>query len=192
MKKTRLLLALAPVALLLVAASASAQYYAFGKNKVQYESFRWLSLKGEHVEVFYYPEEEPLARTAIVLAEESYADLAKKFDHEVPRMVPLIVYSTHHHFEQNNVLPFFVPEGVQGFTEFMKGRVVLPYTGSYGEFRHVIHHEMVHVLFESQPFERRFRDIHTLSQQMQGHAAHFETVGQIRMGMTPERPLFTF
>jgi alkylation response protein AidB-like acyl-CoA dehydrogenase len=47
-------------------------------------------------------------------------------------------------------------------------------------------------IFESQPFERRFRDIHTLSQQMQGHAAHFETVGQIRMGMTPERPLFTF
>jgi hypothetical protein len=47
-------------------------------------------------------------------------------------------------------------------------------------------------IFESQPFERRFRDIHTLSQQMQGHAAHFETVGQMRMGMTLERPLFTF
>jgi alkylation response protein AidB-like acyl-CoA dehydrogenase len=47
-------------------------------------------------------------------------------------------------------------------------------------------------IFESQPFERRFRDIHALSQQMQGHAAHFETVGQIRMGMAPERPLFTF
>jgi len=47
-------------------------------------------------------------------------------------------------------------------------------------------------IFESQPFERRFRDIHALSQQMQGHAAHFETVGQVRMGMAPERPLFTF
>jgi len=47
-------------------------------------------------------------------------------------------------------------------------------------------------IFESQPFERRFRDIYTLSQQMQGHAAHFETVGQIRMGMKPERALFTF
>jgi alkylation response protein AidB-like acyl-CoA dehydrogenase len=47
-------------------------------------------------------------------------------------------------------------------------------------------------IFESQPFERRFRDIHALSQQMQGHAAHFETVGQMRMGMKPERPLFTF
>jgi alkylation response protein AidB-like acyl-CoA dehydrogenase len=47
-------------------------------------------------------------------------------------------------------------------------------------------------IFESQPFERRFRDIHTLCQQLQGHAAHFETVGQMRMGMKLERPLFTF
>jgi hypothetical protein len=47
-------------------------------------------------------------------------------------------------------------------------------------------------IFESQPFERRFRDIHTLCQQLQGHAAHFETVGQMRMGVKLERPLFTF
>ena len=38
-------------------------------------------------------------------------------------------------------------------------------------------------IFESQPFERRFRDIHTLTQQMQGHAAHFETVGRHMMGL---------
>ena len=47
-------------------------------------------------------------------------------------------------------------------------------------------------IFEAQPFEQRFRDIHTLCQQIQGHAAHFESVGQILMGMEPDRSLFTF
>ena len=47
-------------------------------------------------------------------------------------------------------------------------------------------------IFENQPFERRFRDIHTVCQQIQGHAAHFETVGQILMGMEPDRSMFTF
>lgn len=47
-------------------------------------------------------------------------------------------------------------------------------------------------IFEAQPFERRFRDIHTVCQQIQGHAAHFETVGQILMGMEPDRSMFTF
>jgi alkylation response protein AidB-like acyl-CoA dehydrogenase len=35
-------------------------------------------------------------------------------------------------------------------------------------------------------FERRFRDIHTAVQQIQGRTAHFEAVGQILFGMIPE------
>ena len=42
------------------------------------------------------------------------------------------------------------------------------------------------------PGPRHVRDIHTLCQQIQGHAAHFETVGQVLLGMEPDRPLFTF
>ena len=145
MKTKRLVGLISALLLCAVVSPAAAQYYAFGKNKVHYESFQWLTLQGKHVEIFYYPEEEPLARLALVLAEESYEDLKGKFQHEIDRRVPMIVFSSHHHFEQNNVTPFHMPEGVQGFTEYLKGRVVLPYTGSYAEFRHVIHHEMVHV-----------------------------------------------
>jgi indole-3-acetate monooxygenase len=47
-------------------------------------------------------------------------------------------------------------------------------------------------IFQSRPFERRFRDIHTVTQQIQGHPAHFETVGQILLGREPDRPMFTF
>lgn len=35
-------------------------------------------------------------------------------------------------------------------------------------------------------FERRFRDIHTAVQQIQGRTAHFEAVGQIMFGIIPE------
>jgi hypothetical protein len=145
MKTNRLAGLITALLLVAVASPAAAQYYSFGKNKVQYESFQWHKLEGAHVVIHYYPEEEPLARLALVLAEQSYDDLKTKFQHEVDRPVPMIVFASHHHFEQNNVSPFAVPEGVQGFTEYLKGRVVLPYTGSYAEFRHVIHHEMVHV-----------------------------------------------
>jgi hypothetical protein len=36
------------------------------------------------------------------------------------------------------------------------------------------------------PFERRFRDIHTVSQQIQSRDAHYETVGQVLLGNPPE------
>ena len=41
-------------------------------------------------------------------------------------------------------------------------------------------------IFLGTPFERRFRDIHTLSQQIQAREAHFETVGRILFNGDPD------
>jgi len=41
-------------------------------------------------------------------------------------------------------------------------------------------------IFADRAFERRFRDMHTLSQQTQGRLANFEAVGQILLGIVPE------
>jgi alkylation response protein AidB-like acyl-CoA dehydrogenase len=38
-------------------------------------------------------------------------------------------------------------------------------------------------IFENHPLERRFRDIHTVTQQLQGQLWHFETVGAWMMGL---------
>jgi alkylation response protein AidB-like acyl-CoA dehydrogenase len=38
-------------------------------------------------------------------------------------------------------------------------------------------------IFESNPFERRFRDVHTVSQQVQAHFSVFEAVGQYYLGL---------
>jgi indole-3-acetate monooxygenase len=44
----------------------------------------------------------------------------------------------------------------------------------------------VDAIFPGSPFERRFRDMHTLSQQIQSRTAHFEQVGQVLLGVPPE------
>jgi alkylation response protein AidB-like acyl-CoA dehydrogenase len=38
-------------------------------------------------------------------------------------------------------------------------------------------------IFNENPFERRFRDIHSVAQQLQGRQQHFETVGQHLLGL---------
>src|SRR2546429_1844372 len=125
--------------------SLPAQFGYFGQNKIQYRRFDWRVLRGEHVDLYYYPEEEELGRVALAYAEESYDSLERRFNHAVTRRIPLIVYASHSDFEQTNVLPFIPPEGLVGVTEFLKRRVALPFRGSYGEFRHTIRHELVHV-----------------------------------------------
>jgi indole-3-acetate monooxygenase len=38
-------------------------------------------------------------------------------------------------------------------------------------------------IFDNHPLERRFRDIHTVTQQLQGRLSHFETVGAWMLGV---------
>ena len=139
---------------------ASAQINYFGQNKIHYRDFEWRVLPGEHVDLYHYPEEEALARLALVYAEESFAVLERKFGHAPRRRIPLIVYASFTDFEQTNVLPFVPPEGILGVTEFTKRRVTLPFQGNYAEFRHTLRHEMVHAFqlsLESEVFARHPR-----------------------------------
>jgi alkylation response protein AidB-like acyl-CoA dehydrogenase len=38
-------------------------------------------------------------------------------------------------------------------------------------------------IFDAQPFERRFRDMHAVTQQLQGHLSNYESIGQYRLDM---------
>ncbi|TAK66293.1 MAG: hypothetical protein EPO24_01660 [Bacteroidetes bacterium] len=133
----------------LLTTAAFAQFFYFGRNKVQYTTFDWHVLKTEHFDIYYYPEMRELAERGASFAEESYKALEQKFNHNVGNRIPLIFYSSHLHFQQTNTTPGFIPEGVGGFFEFLKGRVVIPYNGSLWDFRHVIKHELVHVFMHS-------------------------------------------
>ncbi|MGQ0722365.1 MAG: DPP IV N-terminal domain-containing protein, partial [Candidatus Eiseniibacteriota bacterium] len=116
----------------------------FGKNKVHYESFEWSTIQTENFDVYYYEGEEETAFHAARMAERGYERLSRILHHEIEERVPIIVYASHTDFQQTNISPGLIPEGVGGVTEFVKRRVYLPFTGSYGEFDHVLTHELVH------------------------------------------------
>ena len=40
-------------------------------------------------------------------------------------------------------------------------------------------------IFESNPVQRRFQDVHVINQQVQGRLSHYDTAGRFFMGMDP-------
>ncbi|HMG17760.1 MAG TPA: hypothetical protein VK573_03460, partial [Gemmatimonadales bacterium] len=119
----------------------AAQY--FGQNKVQYRTFDFKIIQTEHFEVYYYPEERAAALDAARMAERGYARLSRILHHQFQGRKPIVLYASGSDFQQTNVTDVG-GEGVGGVTEFFKHRMVLPFTGSYAEFEHVLQHEMVH------------------------------------------------
>ncbi len=127
---------------LLSASPASAQL--FGKNKVQYEPLDWSVLETPHLRLHYYAEEESLARALVVFAESVCVEYDGRFGLEQRNKVPFLLYSAHHLFQQTNATSGFIGEGTGGLTEFIKGRVLLPHTGSWRMLRWVTRHELAH------------------------------------------------
>ena len=125
-----------------VAPAARAQGY-FGQNQVQYDRFDWQVIETEHFLVHYYPAEREAATDAARLAERSYARLSRILDHQFREKKPIILFASRTDFGQNNVTGD-LGEGTGGVTELLRHRMLLPFTGDYASFEHVLTHEMVH------------------------------------------------
>ena len=116
----------------------------FGKNKVQYDVFDWEYIVSPNFNIYYYGENRDLAIFASKTAEKSIEQIGKHLRWRNNKPIKIIIYSSHNDFQQTNVVDVYMSEGIGGVTELFKNRIVIPFEGSYKQFEHVIHHELVH------------------------------------------------
>ena len=139
------------LAAILLASStpALAQYYSFGKNRVQYEDFEWRYIQSKHFDVYYYGEKNyELAEFGAKSIESAYKQLSEDFNHEISNRITLIIYDSHNDFSQTNVVNLPISaEGIGGVTDKLKNRMTVPFDGDYSDFRRTLHHELVHAVF---------------------------------------------
>lgn len=127
----------------------NAQYFSFGKNRVQYEDFEWRYIQSKHFDVYYYGAKNyELAEFAAQSIESAYKQLQEDFNHEIVNRIPLIIYDSHNDFSQTNVVALPTSaEGIGGVTDKAKNRMTVPFDGDYNDFRRTLHHELVHAVF---------------------------------------------
>lgn len=124
------------------APSLQAQNY-FGQNQVEYKHLAWRVLETEHFRIYYYPEERVPVHDAARMAERSYSRLSRLLGHQFREKKPILLFASREDFGQNNVTGD-LGEGTGGVTDAAFERVMLPFTGDYRSFEHVLTHEMVH------------------------------------------------
>ncbi len=118
----------------------------FGQNKVQYHQFLWSYYRTEHFDIYFPQGADLIASFAGKHVEEMYKAVSKTVGHNLTTRVPIILHNSHAEFEQTNVIRLPLHEGIGGFTEIFKNRIVLPFEGSFTEFYHVLKHEMTHAV----------------------------------------------
>ncbi len=136
---------LALVALALVPAAFAQQ---FGQNKVHYVDFKWEYIESPHFNIYFTRGGYELAQFVAAEAESSVTSICASFHYQIDKRINIAVFNSHDDFQQNNIVAEYLPEGTGGVTELYKNRVVLPWEGDLALMRHVIHHELVHAVFD--------------------------------------------
>jgi len=126
--------------ILALASPATAQY--FGQNKVQYRHLDFAVIQTEHFDIYYHDGEREAALDTARMAERAYARLTRILNHQYRERQPIVLYASHSEFQQNNITD--IGDATGGVTEAFRHRVMLPFTGAYSDFEHVLQHELVH------------------------------------------------
>ncbi|RKX78321.1 MAG: peptidase S9 [Spirochaetes bacterium] len=128
--------------LLLWGTSVFAQ--AFGKNKVQYKDFDFKILETPNFSIYHYLESPEYSTVAAGMLERWFKRYTSFFGFEPANRQPVIIYASHPHFQQTNIISGLIPQGIGGVTEGVRNRIVIPLTGVNRENDHVLGHELVH------------------------------------------------
>ncbi|MGL4369039.1 MAG: peptidase MA family metallohydrolase, partial [Spirochaetota bacterium] len=129
---------------ILITVFSASPAFPFGQNKVNRDSFDWAVIKTPHFDIYYPRGMDTISLETVRFAEEGYRLAAKRLRYEPGAVIPIIVYPSHLSFQENNVADMIFGEGTGGFTEFYKGRVVIPFSPDPDLYRHVLTHEIVH------------------------------------------------
>jgi len=124
----------------------SAQYFFFGKNRVQYDTFDWRFIETDHFDIYYYDSRNyHLAQFTAETVESSLKQLNQDFDDQLTDRIPVIIYDSHSDFSQTNVVRLPVnAQGIGGVTDKFKNRMTQPFMGDYADFRRTLQHELLH------------------------------------------------
>lgn len=139
-------------------------YPYYGKNKVIYKKFDWNRYETKHFHIYYYTKDEKSLERIASLAESAYTTISKKIKHELAKPVPLIFYQTHTDFEQTNLYPGILPEGVMAFAEPVLHRIVMPGDIPIDNLQSLIKHELAHIFEYSMLYGDYSGAIYSLNQ----------------------------
>jgi Tol biopolymer transport system component len=122
------------------------QFFLYAEEKVNREVFNWKETKTVHFTIYTPEGFDHLTAYTIKYAEEAYFFNSEYLGYETTAVIPVIVYPSPSSFQDNTVIDEPLGEGIGGFTESAKGRVVVPFNGDYNDYRHVLSHEIVHAM----------------------------------------------
>jgi hypothetical protein len=137
--------------LFLYTGNADAQVNAveFGKNRVQYEKFKWRYYQTRNFNVYFSQNGLALGKYAAQLAEKELPQLEDFVEYGSQRRINIVVYNSFNDLQQSNIGLGMDWQNTGGVTKFVNNKMIVYFNGDHENLRKQIRQGIAKTLVEN-------------------------------------------
>ncbi len=121
----------------------------FGKNRVQYNKFRWQFYQSPNFNVHYYQNGLELAKFATQTAEQELPDIENFIEFSSQRRINIVLYNHFNDYKQSNIGLGSNWPNAGGVTKLVNNKLVVYFNGDHNDLRRQIREGIARVLVET-------------------------------------------
>jgi len=146
-------------AMALASAQAQLTQETFGRNRIQYEEFKWQYISSENFDVYFYGARKPVATEAIQFLESEFDRITDILGAAIYLKTKVFLYNSIADMQQSNIGLNKSIFTASGETEFVQPYVEIAHPGNVAEFREELVHKVTDLLVNEMMFGGSLRDM---------------------------------
>src|SRR5688500_1933321 len=148
MKKVISLLLCLPV-FAFMKTTAQVSTVEFGKNRVQYQKFKWKYYQTENFNTYFSQDGLALGKYVAQVAEEELSGIEEFVEYGLQRRANIVVYNNFDEFQQSNIGLGIDWQNTGGVTKLVNNKIVLYFDGNHENLKRQIRQGIAKVLVDN-------------------------------------------
>ncbi|MEO6133969.1 MAG: hypothetical protein ABIP35_02385 [Ginsengibacter sp.] len=129
--------------------SAQVSSVEFGKNRLQFQKFKWEYFQTINFNTYFNQDGKELAKYVLQVAEEELPAMEKFVEFSLQRKANIIVYNSYNDMKQSNIGLGIDWQSDGGTTKLVNNKMIVYYTSDHNELRKQIKEGLAKVLTEN-------------------------------------------
>jgi hypothetical protein len=131
----------------------------FGKNRVQYRTFKWQYVSSENFDVYYYDERKKVATESLQYLETEFDRITDLIGYPPYLKTKVFLYNSVTDLQQSNMGILGQQFSIGGQTEFIKPYVEIAHPGTLDEFKEELIYKVADLMVNEMMFGGSLKDM---------------------------------
>ncbi len=149
LKRKEFFLVLVSLLIIIFQSRAQVNTVEFGKNRLQFNKFKWKYYQTQNFNTYFYDNGQPLAKFVAQLAEKELPGIEQFVEYGLQRRANLVVYNSFNDMEQSNIGLSLDWQTTGGITKLVNNKVILYYTDDHNNLRIQVRQGIARILVEN-------------------------------------------